>query len=269
MKQVFASLAIVTAFVSVLCGSIPQLRQQSDAIQLLVKDKPFLILGGELGNSSGESAYLAPFWDKMTALNLNTLLVPVSWNLVEPVEGKYDWSTLDDMIRDARVHDTHLVLLWFGAWKNSMSCYAPDWVKVDTARFRRCLSSSGKPVEIVTPLSDEALRCDSRAFAAMMKHLRAIDGEQNTVVMVQVENEIGMVGDARDHSSLADAAFAKAVPAELISYLNDHFDILHPKVRAMWQHIRWLSGDQTHQGRHIRLDPGRFSMQRVRLYRYR
>ncbi|MFA5257747.1 MAG: beta-galactosidase, partial [Opitutales bacterium] len=243
MKSPFALLALSLSVPMLAWADIPHLRPQGAATRLVVHDAPFLILGGELGNSSGESGYLAPYWDKMAVLNLNTLLLPVSWNLVEPVEGQYDWSTLDGMIRDARANDIHLVLLWFGAWKNSMSCYAPDWVKADTARFPRCLSSGGRPLEIVTPLSDEALRCDSRVFSAMMKHLRETDSEQNTVIMVQVENEIGMVGDARDHSALADAEFVKAVPAGLISYLNDHFDALHPTLRARWlEHGRKTSG---------------------------
>jgi hypothetical protein len=36
-----------------------------------------------------------------------------------------------------------------------------------------------------------------------------------------------------------------------------------------WQNVRWLNGDETHQGRHLRLVPGRMSIQRIRLYRYR
>ena len=40
-------------------------------------------------------------------------------------------------------------------------------------------------------------------------------------------------------------------------------------VNGTWESVRWLNGDQTHQGRHLRLEPGRFTIQRIRLYRYR
>jgi hypothetical protein len=40
-------------------------------------------------------------------------------------------------------------------------------------------------------------------------------------------------------------------------------------VNGTWENVRWLNGDQTHQGRHLRLEPGRFTIQRIRLYRYR
>lgn len=243
MKHAIAFLALGLAPVCITSAEIPHLREQGATKQLIVKGEPFLMLGGELGNSSGESGYLAPYWDKMVSMNINTLVVPVSWFLVEPVEGQYDWNTLDGLIRDARANDMRLVVIWFGVWKNSMSCYAPDWVKTDTARFPRCLASNGRPVEIVTPLSEEALRCDARAFAAMMQHIKATDGEENTVVMVQVENEIGMVGDARDHSPLANAAYDSAVPAELITYMDKHFDSLHPTLRAKWlENGRKMSG---------------------------
>ncbi len=234
MKKALTTLALGLAAASIACAQIPHLRDKGTTKQLIVHGQPLLMLGGELGNSSGESGYLAPYWDKLVSMNINTLLIPVSWFLVEPVEGKYDWSTVDDLVRDARAKDMKIVFLWFGAWKNSMSCYAPDWVKTDTKRFPRCITSNGRPLEIVTPLSEEAIRCDARAFAALMKHLKVIDGEQNTVVMVQVENEIGMVGDARDYSPLANAAYAKPVPAELIKYMDKNFDRLHPTVRSKW-----------------------------------
>lgn len=40
-------------------------------------------------------------------------------------------------------------------------------------------------------------------------------------------------------------------------------------VDGQWTHIRWLNGDQTHQGRHVRNEAGRFTLLRVRLYQYR
>jgi hypothetical protein len=39
--------------------------------------------------------------------------------------------------------------------------------------------------------------------------------------------------------------------------------------RGVWVPGRLLNGDQTHQGRHVRLAPGAFQIQRVSLYRYR
>ena len=40
-------------------------------------------------------------------------------------------------------------------------------------------------------------------------------------------------------------------------------------VNGQWVPGRWLNGDQTNQGRHIRLEPSHFNIQRVKLYRYR
>jgi hypothetical protein len=67
-----------------------------------------------------------------------------------------------------------------------------------------------------------------------MKHLREVDGTQNTVVMVQVENEIGMIPSARDHSDQANRAFNTAVPAELMNRLTQQSDQLTPELRAAW-----------------------------------
>src|SRR5208282_5013930 len=75
---------------------------------------------------------------------------------------------------------------------------------------------------------------DARAFAALMRHLRVADGGQHTVVLVQVENEIGMIPEARDRYPAADAAFAGPVPAELMDYLAKHRDTLAPELRERW-----------------------------------
>jgi len=212
----------------------PRLERQGGATRLLVDGQPFLVQGGELGNSSGEPDYLRPFWPKLKALNLNSLVVPVAWGVIEPTEGTFDFATVDGLLADARSNGMRLVLLWFGSWKNSMSCYAPGWVKTDTARFPRSRDSQGQSMEILTPFAAANRDADARAFAALMRHLREADGAQHTVILVQVENEIGMIPEARDRHPAADAAFAGPVPAELMDYLAAHRDTLVPDLRERW-----------------------------------
>jgi beta-galactosidase GanA len=214
---------------------LPHLRKQGTATQLVVDGAPFLILGGELGNSSASSLeYLRPIWPKLAALHLNTVVAPVYWDLTEPREGVFDFTLVDGLIRGARQHGMRLVLLWFGSWKNSMACYAPAWVKTDQARFPRTEARAGEGQEILSPFSETNWKSDAHAFATLMRHLRRIDGKQNTVVMVQVENEIGMIPEARDHSARADSLFAAPVPAELMAYLRQHRDSLVPELRELW-----------------------------------
>jgi len=214
-------------------ADVPSLRKQGTATQLIVDGQPFLIRGGELSNSHGEPDYLRASWPKLKALNLNTVVTPVYWDVLEPVEGKFDFATVDGLIADARANDLRLVLLWFGTWKNSMSCYVPAWVKTDTARFPRARSSTGQAMEILTPFDATNRDTDARAFAALMRHLRESDAA-HTVILVQVENEIGMIPEARDRNAVADAAFAAPVPAELMSYLVAHRAALAPELRDRW-----------------------------------
>jgi hypothetical protein len=217
-------------------SDIPHLRKQGTATQLIVDGKPFLALAGELLNSSATSIeYMKSVWPKLAEAKLNTILPGVSWNQIEPREGRFDFSVLDGIIRDARTHNMRLVLLWFGSWKNSLSGYAPDWVKRDFERFPRAQVAGGKNIELLSPLSDANRDADARAFAAMMRHVKAVDGLQHTVIMIQVENEVGMHGDSRDRSPAANQAFAGAVPKELMDYLQKHKDTLIPEFRQVWE----------------------------------
>ncbi len=199
---------------------IPHLEKQEDAIRLSVDGRPFLVLGGELGNSSAASAdYMTPVWPRLKAMHLNTVLMPVYWELIEPRETEFDFSLLDRQIDAARAHDLKLILLWFGSWKNSMSSYAPAWVKLDQQRFPRIRDDKGTSHEILTAFSDNNLQADRKAFVQLMRHLKGYDDKHHTVIMVQVENEVGMLPSARDHHPLANKAFEGPVPAELLEYL--------------------------------------------------
>ncbi len=179
-----------------------------------------LILGGELGNSSASSKEdIQSIFPRLKDMGLNTVLMPVYWELIEPREGSFDFSLLDEAITSAEENDLKLVLLWFGAWKNSMSCYAPSWVKTNVMRFPRAVTETGKPLEILSAFSDEVLQADLNAFNAMLAHLMATD-KNHTVSMIQIENEIGMLESARDHSPLAEKEYAKGVPETLAKTLK-------------------------------------------------
>ena len=214
---------------------VPHLRKQGTATQLIVDDKPFLVLAGELGNSSSSGLeYMRPVWPKLAALKLNTVLIPVYWELIEPVEGKFDFTLVDGLIQDARKYNLRLVPLWFASWKNSMSCYAPSWVKTDQQRFPRSQDKNGAGMEILSPFNKENFEADARAFAAFMRHVREVDANDHTVIMVQVENEIGMIPDSRDRSTVANQLFSERVPAELMNYLSEHKEQLIPEFRTAW-----------------------------------
>ncbi len=222
-------------------AALPHLRTRAGVTQLVVDGHPFLIRGGELGNSSADPVYLRPYWAKLEAMHLNAVVTPVYWDVIEPAEGKFDFSSVDGLIQEAREHDMRLVLLWFGTWKNSMSCYVPSWIKDAPARFPRALDRQGRPMEILSAFSDTNRDTDARAFAALMRHLRETDGKEHTVVMVQVENETGMIPDARDHSAAADKQFSDPVPETLLAALRARGAALSPAVRAAWM----AAGDHT------------------------
>jgi hypothetical protein len=210
---------------------IPHLRTRKTTSQLIVKGKPFLMLAGELHNSSLSNAeYMGTVWPNMKAMNVNTLLGSVTWEMIEPTEGHFEFSELDKVILDARKHDIHLVLLWFGSFKNAMSTYVPGWVKKDAARFPRVHIEDAdrrmKTVELLSPFNERAWRADANAFAALMRHLKEFDREHNTVIMVQVENETGLLGDSRDRSRIASELFQKPIPRDLLSHLQQKD--LHP-----------------------------------------
>jgi len=187
---------------------------------------------------------MKPIWDKLATLNLNTVIGTVSWELIEPERDRFDFSLVDDQIEQAHRRDLRLVLIWFGSYKNAESHYVPAWIRKDVSTYPRVAQApdtSGRfktryrglaTVEI-TPFSDNLLAADSHAFTALMRHIRETD-RNHTVIMLQVENEVGLLGDSRDRSQLAESAWHKQVPDELLSYIKSHGSALRPELAKVW-----------------------------------
>ncbi|WP_380805645.1 DUF5597 domain-containing protein [Sphingobium tyrosinilyticum] len=197
-----------------LAGELPRLRTEDGRHAFLVDGKPYLMLGAQVHNSSNYPSVLPEVWPVMKALNANTIEVPVAWEQFEPIEGRFDYSWVDTLLAQARKNDMRVVLLWFGSWKNGESTYTPEWVKADTKRFPRLHKRDGRPTNTLSPLGEATLAADRKAFVALMRHLREAD-RQHTVIMVQVENEIGSHGVARDYSPAAEQLFAQSVPEDI------------------------------------------------------
>ena len=216
---------IVLSFILFLAGwtgavgqsgaGMPAIVKKDGRFALLVDGKPFMMLGGQAHNSSAWPGMLPEVWAAMEELHANTLEVPIYWEQVEAQPGKFDFSLIDTLLRQSREHNTHLVLLWFGTWKNGSNHYMPEWMKRDALKYPNLTGRNGKPVDSPTPHSQATLEADCKAFAAVMRWLKLAD-TRHTVIMVQVENEPGAWGSVRDYSPPGQQLFAGPVPAELL-----------------------------------------------------
>lgn len=236
MKKIILLILLAIVMAGTLSAQKSVLQKQGATTRLVVDGKPFLILGGELGNSSASSVEdIECIFPKLQRMGLNTVLVPAYWELTEPVEGEYDFTLTDKVLEQARKYDLKVIFLWFGVWKNSMSCYAPCWFKENCGKYPRACTRSGKPLEIASAFSENVYQADHNAFSHWMEHIAANDKEDGTVIMIQIENEIGMLEDARDYSLEAEKAFHANVPASLTEYLQKNRKKLHPQMLKKWE----------------------------------
>jgi hypothetical protein len=227
-------LALASARAQSTISAIPHLEKRDGMTKLIVEGRPFICVAGELTNTAssdreGTKAAIA----RLAAANLNTILTVVSWDLVEPEEGKFDFSMIDYQIEAARAANVRLVLLWMASWKNGLSHFPPTWVKANQDRFPRVVNGEGKSLEILSTLSSANRDADARAFAAVMKHIREVDRNQ-TVIAMQVENEVGIMGSTRDFCAAANAAFEGLVPKKLTDNLQKNRDNLLPELKKIW-----------------------------------
>jgi beta-galactosidase GanA len=218
-RRALAALCIAAwAGAAAAAAPIPELVKKEGRHALMVDGAPYLLLGVQAHNSSNYPAALGQVWAAVKDVHANTLEIPVAWEQVEPEEGKFDFSYVDTLLKQARENKVRVVLLWFATWKNTNPNYAPEWVKFNNQRFPRMVGKDGKSIYCMSPFGEETLKADKKAFTALMKHLKAVDEEQRTVIMVQVQNEVGTIGAVRDFGAKAEAAFNQAVPPAVLAH---------------------------------------------------
>lgn len=205
---------------------IPCIKKNGERIIWEVDGKPFFARAGELHNSSASSLnYMdKKVWPFLRNMHLNCVLVPVYWECIEPSENEFDFSLVDGLIAQAQREGVRLIFLWFGLWKNAISTYVPEWVKKDHERFWYAKRADGSYLgdrgrRIISPFCKEGIQTDAKAFRCLMEHICKTDIDR-CVVAMQVENEIGILGAARDYSETAQKAFTDCVPQELLQKLD-------------------------------------------------
>jgi hypothetical protein len=233
-----AAMAQNTAMAAAPAKPLPSIVEKDGRYALMVDGAPYLVLGVQANNSSAWPEYLGKVWPAAESLHANTVELPVYWEQIEATQGKFDFTVVDLILKQAREHHLRLVLLWFGTWKNGSSHYTPEWVKLDQAKYPFLHNKDGQTVDSPSTFSPARLEADKTAFRALMHHLKLTDG-QRTVLMVQVENEAGVWGGVRDYLPEAERAFAGQVPEKLAAGLG--------KQPGSWRQVFGEDADETFQ----------------------
>lgn len=210
--------------------TLPIIKETKGCKQLYVNNEPFLIIGAELFNSSASSVdYMKDIWAHLRSLNVNTVYLPISWQQFEPEEGTFDYTLIDNHIKSAYEHNLKLVILWFGSWKNGESHCNPDWVKTNMERFPRMVFKDGKISTVISNMNRNCLNADLKAYQKLMERIVQVD-KHGTVIMMQIENEVGLLGGTRDFSPEANQLFEQQVPGDLIKYISNNLNKLKPNI---------------------------------------
>ncbi|MFH6769036.1 DUF5597 domain-containing protein [Gaetbulibacter aquiaggeris] len=232
-KAILASFFMTLSLLTTNAQDIPHLKKTNNVTQLIVNNQPYLMIAGEVHNSSASTIeYMKPLFPKLKAMNLNSVFVTLAWEQFEPNEGVFDYTLVDAIIDNAKENNLKVCLLWFASWKNGESSYTPMWVKKDIKRFFRVKTKEGMEIETMSPFCEATKIADAKAFAALMKHIKEVDTEQ-TVILMQPQNEVGMFQDI-DYNNVALDLFEKNVPTELMTYLKINRKHLNTYVSEAW-----------------------------------
>lgn len=241
----FALVVLVLVFGHQLMAqqSLPEIRKEGNKHVFYLEGEPYLILGAQLWNSSAWPQITDRFWEQAKTLGCNTIEAPIYWQNIEPEPGKFNFKELDQLILRAREQGLRLVLLWFGSYKNGRSQYAPPWVLEDPAQYPRMQNASGQEIYVLSAVSDANREADKRAFVEVMRHIREVDAQHQTVIMMQVENEPGSMWTNRDYSPAANARYEKEVPTDIVRKLNTS--------GGTWTEVFGVDGPEAFNAYHI------------------
>ncbi len=213
---------------------IPYLKTLQNHTQLIVDGKPFLMVAGELHNSTSSTPeYFSEAMQNAKDMNVNTVIASVAWEQFEPMEDKFDFSLIDFILKNANEKKLKVVLIWFASWKNGESSYVPLWVKKDAQRFFRIKNKVGESMTAISPFCEAAMVADVKAFATLMKYIKVKD-IHHTIIMMQPENEVGAFSEM-DYNEIALKKYKEQVPQTLVNYLLANKTNLEPELSISWQ----------------------------------
>lgn len=176
---------------------------------------PVFLTGLQCHNSSAGTVEMKKTIEAIRLFGGNLLEAPVYWCELEPEEDHYDFIQLKSLLELVERENLYLIPLWFGASKNGMATYAPDYIKKDQVRYRKAVNALGFPVESLAPDCQAVLEKDKKAFEKMLEYI-AVHDRNHHVIAVQVENEVGLVHTDRNYSGQAEKLYQAVVP----DYLN-------------------------------------------------
>lgn len=224
---------------------------------------PMLLLGLQCMNSSTGSSLIHRAIHAVKLYGGNVLEAPIYWNVIEPEMDRYDMTLLKNLIDQVRAADLHLIILWFATSKNGHPNYAPDYIKLDPQTYQIAVGPTGAQHASLSPHCMATLARDKKAFCQVMQFLKEYDGEQGTVLGVQIENEMGLANTDRDYSQLAQKDYEKPLPEALQDvHLEDcgrcdgsdtwrgHFGRHAHEAFTAWYHARYI-GEIARAGKEI------------------
>ena len=183
--------------------------------------RPFFPVGAQAHNSSSYTEKDFRHAALCTKnLNCNMIEAPVYWHKIEPEENSFDFSSIDYMIKICREMDLKLVVLWFATWKNGDMSYCPPYVKADIKRFPRALAADGTLMHNLSTHIDANKQADAKAFVKLMEHIKEIDGKEQTMIAIQIENEPGYLRSDRDYRPEAERDLKSDIPGGLVDYIK-------------------------------------------------
>lgn len=180
--------------------------------------RPTLFMGLQTQNSStGDAELLAREIDAVQQIGGNLLEAPVYWYSVEPEKDRFQFDSVQNLIDLCRKAKLSLIFLWFATNKNGHPNYAPEYIKTEPEAYHVAQSRNGAHVASLSPHCAATLTRDRNAFCKLMGFLAEYDRHEQTVVLVQVENETGLANTDRDYSPEAQAQYEVGVPECLMS----------------------------------------------------
>ncbi len=187
--------------------SLPRIEQVGGQSRLLVDDQPYLILGVQWDcDSCFSPEEMNPLFPQAARMGANTAVLPTYWREIEPFPGQYDFRIVNERIANTRASGMRAILLWFATWKNACPFYAPDDIRHDSQTYRRALDRNGQPTVSLCPTAEVTWKRDRDALIALMTYLRDHDDE-HTIIMIQIENESGLLGTDRCYCPECNARF--------------------------------------------------------------
>ena len=177
-------------------GYVSRVRYEAEHPYVEHNGEPYLMLPIQMRldwvyvDSGANIGFIEENFADVAELGFQSVCIPITWDTIEPEQGKFDFSRLELYYKYLNKYDLTVQWLWFGTNSCGSGMGAPEYIREDDETYKKVVPDGYEGYGVWFDFSCKAtLEAEKTALGKMMEWLAENDTDRRCVI-IQMNNEV-------------------------------------------------------------------------------